>query len=144
MKKSLLLFALISTICVSSYSQDNAEVKRVALDYIEGFYQGDTLKINRSIHKNLSKFGYGINQKSKKYVVHPMTYEGAINFALGVQQNPKYAAPNDAVKKIEILDIQDKIACVKLTVYWGIDYLLLAKENDKWMIVKVLWQEVPE
>lgn len=125
---------------MSAYSQDKVKIKRAALDYIEGFYTGDTLKIKRSIHPDLSKLGYG--RKSKGSKEHIMSYDRAIGFARDVANDPRLAASSDAVKKIEILDAQDKIACVKVTVYWGIDYLLMVKYGDKWMITKVLWQAV--
>lgn len=127
---------------MDSYSQDKAKIERAALDYIEGFYEGDTTKIKRSIHPDLSKYGYGRDKKTKAYKGHAMTYDRAVDYARDVLKDPRWAAPKDAVKKIEILDAQDKIACVKVTVYWGIDYLLLTRYDDKWMITKVLWQKV--
>ena len=140
MKKLILTFLFISCSYMSAYSQDKVKIKRAALDYIEGFYTGDTLKIKRSIHPDLSKLGYG--RKSKGSKEHIMSYDRAIGFARDVANDPRLAASSDAVKKIEILDAQDKIACVKVTVYWGIDYLLMVKYGDKWMITKVLWQAV--
>jgi len=140
MKKSVLTFLLLFCFYMHSHGQDKTKIERAALDYIEGFYVGDTTKIKRSIHKDLSKIGYG--RRSKGYKEHIMTYEKALNFSREVANNPRYAAPKGAIKKIEILDAQDKIACVKLTVYWGIDYLLMVKHADKWMITKVVWQAV--
>ena len=140
MKKLASIMLLLLAFNVHSYSQDSSQVRRAALDYIEGFYEGDTMKIIRSIHPDLSKYGYSIDRKTKAYKGHPMSYEKAVDFARDVLMDPQWAAPKDAIKKIEILDIQDQIANVKLTVYWGIDYLLLAKHDGKWMITKVMWQ----
>lgn len=140
MKKLNLILLLMCCFSMVSFSQDRDKIERAALDYIEGFYEGDTAKIIRSIHPDLSKLGYGSKSSGSKE--HVMTYEKAIGFARDVASNPKWAAPEDAVKKIEIMDAQDKIACVKLTLYWGIDYLLMAKYQDQWMISKVLWQSL--
>ncbi|WP_435625800.1 nuclear transport factor 2 family protein [Flagellimonas sp.] len=140
MKKIVLIFLFLFCFTSNSYSQDREKIERAALDYIEGFYEGDTAKIKRSIHPNLSKLGYGSKSNGSKE--HIMSYDKAIGFATDVANNPKWAAPKDAVQKIEIMDAQDKIACVKLTLYWGIDYLLMAKYDDKWMISKVLWQSL--
>ncbi|MDC8003901.1 nuclear transport factor 2 family protein [Aureisphaera galaxeae] len=140
MKKTILIILLLCCFSLDSYGQDKEKIERAALDYIEGFYEGDTTKIKRSIHPDLSKLGYGSSSGGSKE--HIMTYERAIGFARDVAGNPEWAAPKDAVKKIEILDAQDKIACVKLTLYWGIDYLLMVKYDDKWMISKVLWQSL--
>lgn len=140
MKKSILIFLLLFGFCIHTYGQDREKIEKTALDYIEGFYEGDTIKIKRSIHPDLSKLGYG--RKSTGSKEHIMSYEKAIDFARGVSIDTQWAAPKDAVKKIEIMDAQDKIACVKLTLYWGIDYLLMVKYGEKWMITKVLWQSV--
>ena len=142
MKKIVLLPLLLLCFHLISFAQDDSGIRRAALDYIEGFYEGDTAKIIRSLDPELSKYGYSIDKKTKKYKGHPMSYERAVDFAREVQTNPEWAAPKDALKKIEILDAQDKIANVKLTVYWGIDYLLMAKQGEKWVITKVLWQSL--
>jgi hypothetical protein len=49
----------------------------------------------------------------------------------------------DAPKEIDIYDVLDQTATVKLTAEWGIDYMHLAKVDGKWMIVNVLWQSHP-
>ena len=43
-------------------------------------------------------------------------------------------------KEVEVLDILDQTVAVKVTAYWGTDYLQLAKYDGKWMILHVLWQ----
>ncbi len=143
MKIYILLFFLSIGAVFTSSAQDEQGIERAALDYIEGFYYGDTTKIIRSIHPDLSKDGYKLlDAETNSYKTYNMTFEKAVNFARDVLIEPKYGAPEGAPKTIEILDAQDKIACVKITVYWGIDYLLLVKYGDKWMISKVLWQKV--
>jgi hypothetical protein len=51
--------------------------------------------------------------------------------------------PSDAPKEIIIYEILDHTASVKLVAAWGIDYMHLAKYDDRWMIVHVLWQSYP-
>lgn len=141
MNKKIIIIFFTFFVGVQVHSQEQSKIKRAALDYLEGFYEGDTLKIKRSIHPDLSKYGFSKDRKTKAYKKgRTMTYKKAIGFAIDVLEDPQWAAPKGAVKKVEILDIQDKIANVKVTAYWGIDYLLLVKEKGKWMILKVLWQ----
>lgn len=52
--------------------------------------------------------------------------------------------PETAPKKIEILDLLDQIAVVKLSAEWGIDYLNLARQDGRWQVIHVLWQTYPE
>lgn len=51
--------------------------------------------------------------------------------------------PKDAPKEIIIFDVQEQIASAKLTAWWGIDYMHLAKYDGRWMIVNVFWQTHP-
>jgi hypothetical protein len=51
--------------------------------------------------------------------------------------------PADAPKGIDIYEVLDQTASVKLTASWGIDYMLLAKFDGRWMITHVLWQTPP-
>jgi hypothetical protein len=44
---------------------------------------------------------------------------------------------------VVLYDVQDQTASAKLTAWWGTDYLLLARENGRWMITHVLWQSPP-
>ena len=52
----------------------------------------------------------------------------------------KNFAKPDAPKKVEILDIGNSISSAKVSAWWGIDYILLAKQGDQWMIEQVLWE----
>ena len=55
----------------------------------------------------------------------------------------KSFAKPDAPKKVEVLDIGNTIASAKVTAWWGIDYVLLSKQTDKWVIEQVLWEGPP-
>ena len=52
--------------------------------------------------------------------------------------------PNAAIKKVEIMDIMNQIAAVKVTAWWGVDYLQLGKYDGQWMIAHVIWQSPPK
>jgi len=68
-----------------------------------------------------------------------MTYAQAIKYAKNVLEKKRFPKP-DAPKKVEILDVMPAIAAAKVTGWWGVDYMLLSKTGDKWMIEEVLWQ----
>ena len=44
------------------------------------------------------------------------------------------------IRNAEILDIGNHIASAKITAAWGVDYVLLSKEEGKWMIEQVIWE----
>lgn len=142
MKKLAIAFLICFSFIQLCYSQnpDKAQVERACLDYIEGFYQGDTSKLVRSLKPSLYKFGYWKNDSTGKYAPDgQMTYQQAINYAKRVLERKNFAKET-APKKVEILDVMNTIASAKITAWWGVDYILLAKQNDKWMIEQVLWE----
>jgi Putative lumazine-binding len=125
----------------NGFAQTDAEkIKRACLDYIEGFYEGDTTKLIRSLKPSLYKFGYWKNDKSGKYDPDGhMTYRQAIDYAKKVAEKKNFAKPG-APKQVELLNTGNAIAAAKVTAWWGIDYILLSKQEDVWRIEQVLWE----
>lgn len=140
MKKLLSLFLFMSILTITNAQDDKEKVTRACLDYIEGFYEGDTSKLIRSLKPTLYKIGYWKNDKTNQYAYDgQMTYRQALDYSKRVLEKKNFAKP-DAPKKVEVLDIGNSIAAVKITAWWGIDYILLSKQNEGWMIEQVLWE----
>ena len=140
MKKVIILFLVCSFAKFSFAQEAKQQIERACLDYIEGFYEGDTTKIMRSIKPSLYKFGYWKNKTSGKYEPDEhMNYRGAINYTKNVYEKKKFTKEGSP-KKVEVLDIMNTIASAKVTAWWGVDYILLSKQDDKWMIEQVLWE----
>lgn len=115
-------------------------IERACLDYIEGFYEGDTSKLIRCLNPTLYKFGYWQDKKTGKYLPDGnMTWRQAIDYAKRVFEKKNFAKAA-APKKVEVLDILNSIAVAKVTAWWGMDYILLAKQDDTWMIDQVIWE----
>ena len=121
---------------------DREEVRRAVLDYVEGFYEGDSAKLARSIRPEVYKFGFWKGRDATSYAGSQMTWPQFFAYARGVKENNRQAPPT-APKRIELYDVQDQTASAKLTASWGTDYLLLGKYNGKWMISHVMWQGPP-
>lgn len=133
-----LLFFLLAKI--SSGQDARQQVERACLDYLEGFYEGDTTKLIRSLKPSLYKFGYWKSKTSGNYEPDgKMTFHQAIDYARSVYDKKNFPKPGSP-KKVEVLDIMNNIAAAKVTAWWGSDYILLAKQNDKWLIEQVLWE----
>ena len=139
--KKIISILLCCLVVKFAPAQDAKEkVERACLDYIEGFYEGDTAKLIRSLKPALYKFGYWKNDKSGKYDPDEhMNFHEAIDYAKGVLIK-KHFAKQGSPKKVEVLDIMNTIASAKVTAWWGTDYILLSKQDDKWMIEEVLWE----
>lgn len=133
------LFTVVFLIWATACFAQTNDVRAAVLDYVEGFYEGDTVKLKRSVSANLYKYGYWRDAKSGKYGGEQMTFRQAVDYTKVVMAKKKFAKA-DAPKNITILDTEEQVAVAKLTAWWGIDYLLLAKHDGKWMIEQVLWQ----
>jgi Putative lumazine-binding len=117
---------------------DREAVQRAALDYLEGFYEGDSTKHVRSIHPNVYKVG---NSPALR-ITPPMTYDQFHQFSRNVRSSGRVQPPG-TVKDVLIYDVLDRAASVKVTAYWGTDYLLMAKSDGRWLITHVLYQGPP-
>jgi len=142
MKK--LIFLLLAFIAVNFLSaQEKEKVERACLNYIEGFYEGDTTKLIAALKPSMHKLGYWKNKNTGAYDFDgQMTYREALDYAKNVMTKKNFAK-SDAPKKVEVLDIGNTISSAKVTAWWGIDYILLSKQGDKWIIEQVLWEGPP-
>jgi len=141
---ALVLILLLAAVLPARAQQPGAreQVRRAAMDYIEGFYEGDSTKLVRSVSPNVRKNGYARGRNDSTYRASAMPYDGFMRYAAGVRAGRGGPPPN-APRDIVIYDVQDQTASVKVTAWWGTDYMLLGKENGRWMITHVLWQSPP-
>ena len=127
---------------VSAQTPDHDAVRRAALDYLEGFYTGDSTLHIRSIRPEVFKYGFSRNPETGEYRGSQMTWPRFHAFTNRVRTN-NTPAPASAPKEVLIFEVLDQTASAKVTAWWGIDYLLLGKYDGKWMISHVLWQSPP-
>ena len=119
---------------------DRDAVRQAALDYVEGIYNVQPERIERSVHTTLVKRGFYKKDASAPYVEMPMTYEQLVRLAANWNKDGK----RDTTKKeVAVLDVLDQTAVAKVTAMWGIDYMLLGKFEGRWKIVQILWQSHP-
>jgi hypothetical protein len=118
---------------------DKEAVRQAVLDYVEGIYNVEPARIERSVHPNLAKLGFYRPPAEAAYRPgRTMAFQQLVEIARTYNKEGKLR--KDAPKEIEIYDVLEQTATAKLTAEWGIDYMHLAKFDGKWMIVNVLWQ----
>lgn len=140
---SLLLLALLITPVLRAQSSDEERVRAAVLDYVEAIYQIEPDRISESVHLEMAKRGFWRQSPDDAYSESTMTYDQLVRIAETWNRNGR-VDPETAVKDVIIYEILDKTASVKLIADWGIDYMHLAKYDDTWKIVNVLWQSHPE
>lgn len=138
----LMTIALGTASVVSSTqaSQDREAVRQAGLDYVEGVYNVQPERIERSVHPSLVKRGFYKKDAAAPYVEMPMSYDQLVNLARTWNKDGKR---NTSIKNVEILDLLDQTAVVKITASWGIDHMLLGKYDGKWKISLIQWQSPP-
>lgn len=97
-------YILLFLIPQLALAQTNQElVSKACLNYIEGFYEGDTIKLKESLKPSLHKFGFWKDKVSGKYLPDGyMTFQQAIDYAIKVAANKKFAKPGSP-KKLKYL-----------------------------------------
>ena len=150
-RRSYALIALVASISLvhapavhaQAAKSQKALVRQAVLDYVEGFYEGDSTRFVRSVSPDVFKFGYSIPRDSTAYRGSRMTWQQFHNYANRVKSQNQQA-PKTAKKEIVVFDVLDQTASAKLTASWGVDYLLLARQDGQWKVTHVLWQTLPQ
>jgi hypothetical protein len=145
--RSVLTAALVSIAALpAAHSQttaDSAGIRAAAMDYLDGFYLGDSTLHLRSIRPEVYKYGYSRHPDSTTYHGSQMAWPAFQSFTRGVREG-RIRTPADPPKLVRLLDVQDQTAAVRVDAWWGSDYLLLGKHDGRWMIGHVAWQSPPK
>jgi hypothetical protein len=96
---------------------DSTAIRSAALDYVEGWYEGNADRMTRALHPELvngTRHGYGKETPGER-----------------------------RQKDVTILDIYGNAASAKAVMADWVDYMQLAKVDGRWVIVNVLWEWKP-
>ena len=147
MKRSIFVLAvafLLATIAAgqTSSTDDDAAIKATALNYIEGWYEGDAARMESALHPELAKRMILTDPKTGHSQFNHM---GAMQLVQNTRRGGGSKTPKDQqTKEITILDRYNNAAVVKIVASGWIDYLEEAKVNGEWKIVNVLWELKPK
>ncbi len=120
--------------------EDKTAITNTALDYIEGWYEGNAERMERALHPDLAKRIVRTNEKGQSQ----LGQMSAMGLVQGVKRGGGKNTPKDKQQKdVTILDVYENAASVKVVASDWIDYLHIAKSNGRWVIVNVLWELKP-
>ncbi len=130
-----------STAPANAQSTSDAElIKKAALDYIEGWYEGNAERMERAVHPELAK---RIVEKDARGRTR-LGQMGAMTLVQFTRVSDGKDIPKEKQQKdVTVLDIFGNAASAKVIAVGWIDYLHLAKWNGRWVIVNVLWEMKP-
>ena len=138
----LLLAALtVPTVGRAQTAADSSAIRATALDYVEGWYEGNGERMSRAVHPELVKRIVTSDTTTKHSVIETMGASALVN---GARRGWGKETPADRRQKdVTILDMFGNAASVKAVMADWIDYLQIAKVDGRWVIVNVLWEYKP-
>jgi hypothetical protein len=123
-------------------SNADAAIRQTALDYIEGWYEGNAERMERALHPELAKRIVHTNPQNNRSRLDQMS---AMSLVLGTRRGGGKDTPKERQQKdVTVLDVYENSASVKIVASDWIDYLHVAKFNGRWVIVNVLWELKPQ
>src|SRR5215213_9974752 len=137
----LLAFSVAATAQTAVVSDNDREaIKQTALDYIEGWYEGNSERMERALSPDLAKRIVRTNSQGQS-MLQQMSAMGLVQ---GVKRGGgKKKQKERQQKDVTILDVFENAASLKVVASDWIDYLHIARFNGRWMIVNVLWEMKP-
>jgi len=117
-------------------------IRQTALDYIEGWYEGNAERMERALHPELAKRIVRTDPKTGRSRLDQMS---ALSLVQGTRAHSGKPVPKEKQQKdVTILDVFEGAASVKIVAGDWVDYLQMARFNGRWVIVNVLWELKPE
>jgi len=116
---------------------EDAAIRQTALDYIDGWYEGDAARMERALHPELAKRMVYTDPSGRSRLdqMSAMTLVQSTK-AGGGNRTPK----NQRQRDITILDRFNNTAVVKVVASTWVDYLQEVKFEGQWKIINVLWE----
>ena len=151
MQRLIMLFLLTLVVSVAQVqaqpqgatqtTPDAELIKQTALDYIEGWYEGNAERMERALHPELAKRIVRTDDRGRSNFGHM----GAMQLVQYTRNSDGKKIPKDKQQKdVTVLDVFGNAASAKVVATDWIDYLHLAKFNGRWVIVNVLWELKPK
>ena len=123
--------------------KEKGAIEQAALDYIEGYFEGNADRMTKAVHPEVNKVTFRSDPKSGRGFFSQMSSSMLIGFTAAA---PKTGLMDKEKWKIsvKILNIMDGLASVEVISSQYFDYLHLAKINGQWKIINVLWKLNPK
>ncbi len=122
---------LLSPLLVAQLPQDREAITRAALDYVEGWFEGNVARMDRALHPLLAKRQAGVDPMGD------LSKGQMLDFT---KRGGGKATPKDQWGiKVNLLDVSADMAVVRVDSVSYVDHLQMAKSEGQWRIVHVLW-----
>ncbi|MDX1642503.1 MAG: nuclear transport factor 2 family protein [Balneolaceae bacterium] len=134
----LLLFHLFSNEATAQTAVDSTAVKNTALNYIEGWFEGDPDRMAKALHPELVKRIVVTDDSTGRDMIDGM---GITKLVEGTRRGyGRHLPKSELLTDVTILDITGDAASVKIDAGLWVDYLHVVRFNSEWKILNVLWE----
>jgi Putative lumazine-binding len=138
----MLLSTAVTGMARAQSAADSAAIRATALDYAEGWYEGNAERMARSLHPELVKRIVVRDTATGKTMVQDM---GASVLVNSTRHGYGKETPKERQQKdVTILDVFGNAASAKAVMADWVDYMQLGKIDGRWLIVNVLWERKPQ
>ena len=136
----LVAMLLVAAPVFAQTSADSAAIRATALDYIEGYYEGNGDRMERALHPDLAK--RSVVKRGSESIVRGMT---AAQLIEGTRRGGGSDMPASQRRSdVRITDIYGSAATVRVDATEWVDFLQVGKVDGRWVIINVLWEMRPE
>lgn len=118
-------------------SADAAAIRACILDYFEGWFDGDPVRMDRALHPGLAK--HAIGQDRDRSEALDVTTKDEMVEATRQGRGRARDLPDRAIR-IEIVSVSGDIASVVVHSAVYVEYALLARTAGGWRIISTLWR----
>lgn len=134
-----ILFVVPALAAQAADITDTQLIERAVRDYIESQHVPAPARMERALDPKLAKRTYWKSADGSEFVMNT-DFDTMVKVAKTYNQDGTKFPAKPRVD-IKILDIDQRVATVKLTADEWIDYMHLYKnQRSEWKIVNVLWQ----
>ena len=138
--------AVVQTLAFSGIhaqtSADTTAIRATALNYVEGWYEGNAERMAKALHPELVKRIVVRDTATGRTMVQGMGTSVLVN---STRHGYGKETPRERQQKdVSVLDVFGNAASVKAVMADWIDYMHMAKVDGRWVIVNVLWERKPE
>lgn len=120
-------------------AEDLAAIRRAALDYIESWYAADEERMRGCLHPDLVKRTLWHDLQQSKWILS-RTLDGPMMVDRTRQGGGSDVPVPDRIQEITVLEGFRHIATAKVLSTEYVDYLHIAKFDDRWLITHALWE----
>jgi hypothetical protein len=117
--------------------EEEAAIRAAALDYVEGWYEGDAERMNRALHPDLAKRNVYPDPETGRSALRDLTKSMMVEYT---EKGGGSKTPADQRRyEVTILDLYKNTATVKIDSTHFMDYIHMVKWDGRWVILNVLW-----